>query len=169
MGGIVAMEILRQAPERVERIALLDTNPLAEQPRMQSRRNTQIAQVQVGALARVMREEMKPNYLSNGSDRPEILNLCMDMAIAIGADAFTNQSRALQSRPDQVATLKKCNIPTLLLCGRNDRLCPPDRHQMMHDLMPHSAFHIVEDAGHLPSLEQPQKTTQALAQWLEAT
>ena len=84
MGGIVAMEILRRAPGRVTRLALLDTNPLAETSEVQARRLPQIAKVQSGGLAEVMRDDMKPNYLSDGPRKQEILNLCMDMALTLG-------------------------------------------------------------------------------------
>ncbi|RLJ36156.1 pimeloyl-ACP methyl ester carboxylesterase [Litoreibacter meonggei] len=168
MGGIVAMEVLRQAPERVERIALLDTNPLAESDKVKAMREPQIAKVQAGGLATVMRDEMKPNYLTDGPRRAEILNLCMDMADAVGPEGFVAQSRALQTRPDQSATLQNCDVPALILCGREDALCPIHRHELMHSLMPQSTMHIVENAGHLPTLEQPDETTAALSRWLEA-
>ena len=169
MGGIVAMEILRQAPTRVERLALMDTNPLAETSKMQTRREPQIAKVQNDGLKDVMREEMKPNYLADGPRRETVLNLCMDMALALGPDVFVNQSRALQTRSDQTETLKSCTLPTLILCGREDRLCPVHRHEMMKRLMPHATLEVIENAGHLPTLEQPEQTTAALMRWLEAT
>lgn len=168
MGGIIAMEVLRQAPARVMRLALLDTNPRSETLQVQAMREPQIAAVQNGDLIRVMRDEMKPNYLTDGPRRAEILDLCMKMAAALGPDAFVAQSRSLQTRPDQSETLRKCTVPTLILCGRDDALCPVHRHSLMHDLIPHSALHIVENAGHLPTLEQPTETTVALARWLEA-
>lgn len=166
MGGIVAMELLRQAPDRVERIALLDTNPLAETDAVKALREPQIAKVQAGQLATVMRDEMKPNYLSNTPARAEILDLCMAMAQALGPDVFVSQSRALQTRPDQQEILRKARLPALVLCGRDDTLCPVHRHELMHALLPGSTLHIVENAGHLPTLEQPGETTQALARWL---
>lgn len=168
MGGIVAMEILRQAPDRVERIALLDTNPLAETDHVRDRREPQIDKVRNGGLIDVMRDEMKPNYLTDGPERDRILALCMDMAQTLGPDLFVDQSRALQTRPDQSQTLQNSAIPTLILCGREDRLCPVSRHRLMKELMPHATLVIIENAGHLPTLEQPQQTTAALARWLEA-
>ena len=169
MGGVVAMEILRQAPERVERLALLDTNPLPELAEVAARREPQIEKVQQGKLDAVMRDEMKPNYLADGPNRPAILDLCMEMAQSLGPEVFIAQSRALQSRPSQIEILKASDIPTLILCGRDDRLCPVERHQLMHELMPHATFTIIENAGHLPTLEQPKETTAALARWLEAS
>ncbi|WP_420585052.1 alpha/beta fold hydrolase [Ruegeria sp.] len=169
MGGIVAMEVLRQAPERVSRLALLDTNPLAEMPEVKARRAPQMAAVQDGRLWQVMREEMKPNYLAEGPQQGAILDLCMAMAVDLGPDVFLRQSRALMDRPDQRATLAAYSGKALVLCGREDGLCPVERHQLMHDLLPDSTLQIIEGAGHLPTLEQPKETTAALARWLEDT
>lgn len=168
MGGIVAMEILRQAPERVTRLALLDTNPRAEASEVQAHRLPQIEKVQSGHLIEVMRDEMKPRYLTDGPNREAILNLCMDMAKSLGPDAFVNQSRALAHRPDQTETLRKSDVPALVLCGRDDGLCPVHRHELMHNLLRNSRLEIIENAGHLPTLEQPEQTTAALSRWLEA-
>ncbi|MBO9465638.1 alpha/beta fold hydrolase [Tropicibacter sp. R15_0] len=168
MGGILAMEVLRLAPERVAGIALIDTNPLAEKDEVKARRAPQITAAESGELRRVMREEMKPNYLTDGPNREAILDLCMAMAMDLGPRVFVNQSKALRDRLDQTETLRAFAGPALVLCGRDDALCPVSRHELMHDLMPHSTFEIIEDAGHLPTLEQPEQTTVALSRWLEA-
>ncbi|WP_298848922.1 alpha/beta fold hydrolase [uncultured Ruegeria sp.] len=167
MGGIVAMEILRQAPDRVAGLALMDTNPLAELDEVKARRGPQIDAVERGNLRNVMAEEMKPNYLTDGPRRAAILELCMDMAMDLGQDVFINQSKALRDRPDQSDTLRDWTGPALVLCGRDDALCPVSRHGLMHELMPQSRLEIIENAGHLPTLEQPQQTTAALIRWLE--
>ncbi|WP_170410125.1 alpha/beta fold hydrolase [Ruegeria atlantica] len=169
MGGIVAMEVLRQAPERVSQLALLDTNPRAEMPEVKARRAPQMAAVREGKLRSVMRDEMKPSYLADGPNQGAILDLCMAMATDLGPDVFLLQSQALMDRPDQTNTLKAFTGKALVLCGREDRLCPVERHQLMHDLLPNSALEIIDGAGHLPTLEQPQKTTAALIRWLEDT
>ena len=116
-----------------------------------------------------MRDEMKPSYLSDGPNRGAILDLCMAMATDLGPDVFLRQSQALMDRPDQSVTLTAYTGKGLVLCGQEDRLCPVERHQLMHDLLPDSALEIIEGAGHLPTLEQPQKTTAALIRWLEDT
>ncbi len=167
MGGIVAMEVMRQAPERVEKLALLDTNPLAEIEEKQLAREPQILKVQNGGLIEVMRDELKPNYLVDGPNKPKILDLCMDMAVDLGVEVFINQSRALQNRPDQQDTLSHIEVPTLILCGAADRLCPVERHELMHELIPGSKLTVIEGAGHMPTLEQPAQTTAALQNWLE--
>lgn len=168
MGGILAMEVLRQAPDRVAGLALMDTNPMAEKDEVKARRAPQIAAAQAGELRRVMRDGMKPNYLKDGPNREAILDLCMAMAMDLGPGVFVNQSKALRDRLDQTDTLRAFAGPALVLCGRDDALCPVSRHELMHDLMPHSIFEIIEDAGHLPTLEQPEQTTVALSRWLEA-
>ncbi len=167
MGGIVAMEMLRQAPERIKKIALLDTNPRAELEDVKQRREPQIAKVQAGGLRDVMRDEMKPNYLADTPQRDQILDLCMDMALKLGPEIFVKQSRALQSRPDQQDILTASDCPALILCGREDLLCPIERHELMHHLMKNSHLEIIDQAGHLPTLEQPIKTNQALLRWME--
>ena len=169
MGGIVAMEVLSQASERVERLALLDTNPLAELSDVAKRRGPQIDAVKNGQFKEIIRDEMKPNYLFDGVKKPETLKLCMDMALDIGPDAFIRQSIALRDRVDQKNTLRTYKRPALVLCGRHDVLCPLERHELMHTLLENSKLEILEDAGHLPTLEQPKITTIALASWLEDT
>ena len=166
MGGIVAMEVFRQAPERITRLALLDTNPKAEAATIAEKREPQMQKVRDGQLRAVMRDEMKPNYLTDGPRMGQILDLCMAMAETLGPDVFIAQSRALQSRPDQQDTLRTVRVPTLILCGEDDTLCPIHRHELMHDLIPGSTLKIIKNAGHLPTLEQPDATNEALAKWL---
>jgi len=169
MGGIVAMEVIRQAPDRVAGLALMDTNPLAEAEHVKARRQPQMDRAAAGGLGAVMRDEMKPNYLADGPGRAAILDLCMDMALDLGPDVFIRQSRALHDRPDQCETLRGFDRPALVLCGRDDSLCPVARHELMHALLPHSTLRVIEGAGHLPTLEQPDATTAALRRWLEET
>ena len=167
MGGIVAMELLRRAPDRITRIALMDTNPLAETPPVAAAREPQIVGVRTGRLEQVMREEMKPHYLAPGLHRGEVLDLVMDMALTLGPEVLVRQSRALQRRRDQQGTLRKCKVPTLVLCGAHDVLCPVKRHTFMAELIPYARLVVLENAGHLPTLEAPAETTQALRDWMK--
>ena len=166
MGGIVAMEVIRQAPDRVRALALMDTNCEAESDKIKAFRQPQIDKVAAGNLTSVMRDEMKPNYLADGPNRAEVLDLCMDMALSLGPDVFIRQSSALRDRPDQKTTLKQWHKPTLILCGEDDRLCPLHRHTLMADLMPQATLEVIKGAGHLPPLEQPQATRAAINRWL---
>jgi len=166
MGGIVAMEIVRLAPDRVERLCLLDTNHLAETEERQSQREPQIKAIRDGRLDAVMRDEMKPNYLFDGPRKATILDICMDMARALGPEVFERQSRALQSRRNQTETLQAYLGKTLILCGRHDILCPVSRHEEMASMMPNASLAIIEEAGHMPTLEQPRESNRHLSDWL---
>lgn len=167
LGGIIAMEVIRQAPRRVSRLALMDTNSAAETPQVAAAREPQIARVMAGLLPEVMREEMKPTYLAPGPRRQEVLDLVLDMAMEQGEGVFLRQSRALQRRLDQQHTLREVAVPTLILCGEQDTLCPLKRHEFMAELIPNAQLVVVPDAGHLPTLERPQAVTDALKDWLE--
>ena len=163
MGGILAMEIMRQAPQRVTHLALIDTNPFAERDEVKARRTPQMDAVRDGRLAAVMRDEMKPNYFTHRPDSADLLDLTMAMATDLGPDAFIAQSLALRDRPDYEATLRHVTCSTLILCGRHDQLCPVERHEAMKAMIPHARLCIVEDAGHLPTIETPDIVKTATA------
>ena len=167
MGGIVAMEILRRAPQRVLRIALLDTNPLAETPATAAAYEPWIVGAKAGRLEDILGEVMRPEFLAPGTHRNEVLALVREMGLALGADVFVRQARALQRRPDQQKALRQCKVPALILCGEHDGLTPVKRHTFMAELMPYAELRIIEAAGHLPTLEQPEATTRALREWLK--
>lgn len=168
MGGIVAMEMLRQSRDRVTRLALMDTNCQAELPSVAAAREPLIVQARAGRLDEAMREQMKPEFLAPGPHRFEVMELVMDMAMTLGAEVFVQQSRALQRRPDQQATLRRANIPTLVLCGAHDTLTPVRRHEFIAHLMPLARLEVIPEAGHLPPLERPHALTRILRAWLHA-
>ena len=167
MGGILAMEIIRQAPQRVTHLALIDTNPFAERDEVKARRTPQMDAARDGRLAAVMRDEMKPSYFTHRADNADLLDLTMAMATDLGPDAFIAQSLALRDRPDYEATLRHVTCSTLILCGRHDQLCPVERHEAMKAMIPHARLCIVEEAGHLPTIETPGIVTTALQELLE--
>ncbi len=167
MGGIVAMEILRRAPERVTRIALMDTNPLAETPQSATAYEPMIIGARAGRLDEVMRGFMQPDFLAPGPQRSEILNQIYAMAASLGPEIFVRQCRALQRRRDQQATLRRCKAPALVLCGEHDGLTPVKRHQFMAELIPFAELVLIPEAGHLPVLEQPELVNMALREWLK--
>ena len=166
MGGIVAMEIYSQEPNRIEKLILMDTNPKAELDEVKLKREPQIKDVREGKLLEVMRDEMKPNYLAESENKSSVLDVCMDMALSLGPDVFINQSRALQKRADQQNTIQSINIPVLIMCGSEDKLCTVERHEMMHNMISDSDLKIINNAGHMPTLEQPRETTEVLKEWL---
>ncbi|MEM1038372.1 MAG: alpha/beta fold hydrolase [Pseudomonadota bacterium] len=167
MGGIVAMEIIRQARHRVARLALLDTNHLADAPARYEIRNRQIKDVKNGRLRDVIVEEMKPAYLAEANrSNQTLLDLLIDMAMEVGEQAFIAQSTALRDRVDQTEMLQTFHAPALVLCGAEDSLCPPDRHQQMSNLLPNARLQILDDCGHISTLEAPSSVTTALQLFL---
>jgi pimeloyl-ACP methyl ester carboxylesterase len=167
MGGIVAMEMCSQEPDRIEKLVIMDSNPKPELEETKLKREPQIRDVISGNLAQVMKEEMKPNYLADSYKQKDILNTCMEMALTLGPEVFVRQSRALQSRDDQQSTLKDLDIPVLIMCGSDDKLCSLEKHELMHNIINDSKLEVVMDAGHMPTLEQPQKTTEVIKSWLK--
>ena len=167
MGGIVAMELLRQAPDRITHCALLDTNHKAELPERQSRRHQEIARAEKGELRQLIIEEMKPAYLSpSHSYNRDFLQLVVDMAMELGTEVFINQSLALRDRPDYSEVLRQANCPMLLLCGEEDSLCPVSRHKEIQQLTKQAHLYVIKGAGHLANLEKPTEVNEKLARWL---
>jgi pimeloyl-ACP methyl ester carboxylesterase len=166
MGGIVAMEVVRQAPERITRLALMDTNPWAELDEVNDARQPQIEAVQTGQLEQLLREVMVPRYFTSHQTHSELDELCVDMALSLGKEVFVRQSHALKNRRDQQATLASFNKPCLVLMGEEDELCPLDRHQCLVALLSQATFVNIPHAGHIPTLEQPAATNAALRKWM---
>lgn len=167
MGGIVAMEILRRAPDRVTRLALMDTNALAETPQSAAGYEPFIIKLRAAPLAEAVAMLLRPDTLAPGPGRASVLTQVVEMAQGLGAETIIRQTRALQRRRDYQAELRRCKVPALVLCGAQDGLTPVRRHQFMADLIPYAVLSILEGAGHLPPLEQPAATTAALRAWLD--
>ncbi len=167
MGGIVAMEMLRQAPHRIHRLALIATNHRAETPERQALRVPQINEARDMGIGAYAERILVPLY--GAKDRPLAAadaNLIVSMAESLGHAVFRRQSLALRDRPDQTDTLGAFVGPVLLLCGSADQLCPISRHTDMAQLLPQATLRVILGAGHLPSLEAPDAVTDALITWL---
>ena len=167
MGGIVAMEMVRLASERVERLALLDTNQRAEIEERKALRVPQIDRAKAGDLKSVLIDEMKPNYLAPANrTNQKLLDVVLNMGLDLGEDVFERQSLALRDRRDQSQTLSLYEGNTLVLCGVYDALCPVERHEEIANLISKSTLNVIPDCGHLSTLEAPQVVTRALQEWL---
>ena len=166
MGGIVAMEIIRQAPERVTRLALMDTNPCSEEEAVKITRQPQINAVLAGRLEPLLRDIMVPQYFATQEAQSQFNQLCVDMALGLGEEVFVRQSLALKNRRDQRETLALFDKPCLVLMGEADEICPLERHECMVALLSNVAFVKIHNAGHIPTLEQPAATNAALRQWM---
>jgi pimeloyl-ACP methyl ester carboxylesterase len=98
--------------------------------------------------------------------RDEVLALVQDMAATLGIGQFQRQLRVMQRRPDQQKTLRKANVPTLILAGEADTLVPRRRAEFLAAMMPHGCLEVIPESGHLPQLEQPEAVTKALQTFL---
>jgi len=165
MGGIVAMELLRRAPERITRLALMDTNALPETPQSAAGYEPLIIKLRAGAVDEAVQAMIGPETLAPGAGRMAVLALMAEMAHAVGAEATIRQVRALQRRRDYQAVLRRCRVPALVLCGAHDRLTPVRRHELMAGLIPDAELLVIDEAGHLPVLETPEAVNAALAGW----
>jgi pimeloyl-ACP methyl ester carboxylesterase len=165
MGGIVALEIARQAYERITGMALIDTTSRADTRGPERLR--QQDDIRAGHLERVVIDELKPNYLAAcHRGNQDMLNLLRQMAVDLGPEVFIAQSEALRTRADLTSVLASLDMPVLVACGREDSLCPPDLHQSMAQAIPNATYICVEQAGHLLPLEQPHVFAQTLTTFL---
>ena len=168
MGGYVALEILRRAADRVERLALLDTSARADSDE-QLRRRTGLLQLAdmgrfKGVTPRLLPMLVHPDRL----DDPAVTGPIFEMAARVGRDGFIRQQKAILSRADSRDLLPGIACPTLVVCGRQDQLTPLALSEEMAAAIPGAVLEIVETCGHLPALEHPAVTTGLLRRWLEA-
>lgn len=166
MGGYVCFEVLRRAPTRVTRLALLDTQARADTPEATQRRKDLMALAErgefTGVAPRLLPLFLHPDHLERLG--PTVTS----MAAAVGKDAFLRQQRAIMARPDSRPLLSSIGCPTLVLCGRQDQLTPPALHEEMAAAIPDATLVVLPRCGHLTPLERPEAVTAQLLAWLEA-
>lgn len=166
LGGDVALDIIRRIPDRVTRVVLLATDPLAEAPQAAAARESRIVASRAGRLAEAMEQEIPATALADTEWRGEIMALIRDMALTLGEGVFLRQSRALQRRPDQQKTMRRIKLPALVIAGDLDTLVPMRRQEFTANLMPFGKLHVVAGAGHFTPLEQPEAVSAALEAFL---
>lgn len=166
LGGDIALDLIRRVPDRVTRVILMATDPLAEPPAAAAAREARMVAARAGRLAQAMREEIPPAALADTPWRDEVLALVADMALGLGEGVFLRQSRALQRRPDQQKTMRRVKLPALVLAGEADTLVPLRRQEFTANLMPFGQLKVIAGAGHLAPLEQPEAVSEALAAFL---
>jgi pimeloyl-ACP methyl ester carboxylesterase len=166
MGGYVALEIVRQAPERIMKLALLDTNARADTDKQRRRRRGLMALADRGEFRgvtpRLLPMLIHPDRIGEEALTGEV----MAMAERVGRDAFLRQQKLIMDRPDSRLWLSSIQLPTLVLCGRQDAISTREMHVEMADAIPGARLAIVEECGHLASLERPHATTALMRDWL---
>lgn len=167
MGGTVALEVIQRAPERVSRIALINTVAQADTPSMASDRETQIIAAKSGRFDDVISHELDPARLHDDADTAALVPLFRQMGQGIGADAYVAAARAMQKRKDQQNVLRKIRQPALVISGAADPLTPLRRQEFIAEMIPYAQHEVIEGAGFMPTLEQPDRVSDVLRSWIK--
>jgi pimeloyl-ACP methyl ester carboxylesterase len=167
MGGYVALEILRRAPERVARLALLDTQARADTEEGKARRRGLMELAEKGEFLGVA-PRLLPLFIGTDAlNDPRIVATVQGMAESTGKDAFLRQQTAIMGRPDSRRGLRAIACPTLVLAGRDDQVTPPELQLEMAGLIPDATLVLLPRCGHLAPLERPAAVTRQLMGWLD--
>jgi len=166
MGGYIALEIVRLAPDRVSRLALLDTSARPDTPEQSEVRRGLISRAQAGGFGAVLAETAPRLLHPDHQTDPTLLATQVRMGLAVGARAYASQQTAIISRVDSRPHLSAVAVPTMVLVGDGDVLTPPDRAIEMASAIPGARLEIIEGAGHLTPLEQPDAVGRLLSEWL---
>ena len=168
MGGYIAYEIVRQAPERVQRLALLDTGCRADTPERTASRRDLVANARRKGVAHAQRLLMPALVHKARLADKALVESVVQMAVDTGLAAFERQEAALIGRPDNRPFLPHVRCPTLVIVGREDALTPPEVAREIAKGIPGARLKIIPDCGHLSTLERPEAVNRALRAWLTA-
>jgi pimeloyl-ACP methyl ester carboxylesterase len=165
LGGYVAQEIARQAPDRIERLALVDTSIRPDSPERAAARRSLVATARLPGQFKGITDRMLPTYVhpSRLSDR-DLIGRIRAMNERLGREVFIRQNEL--DRPDGEAVLRSLTCPVLIMCGEQDALTPLSDHQEMAAMLPHAQLVIIEESGHMAPMERPRAVTEALRPWL---
>jgi pimeloyl-ACP methyl ester carboxylesterase len=168
MGGFVAFEMLRKAPERVHCLALLSTLAPADTAVQTARREGYLRLVEAGNFAGVVEERIPILLPPDRRGDRALVDIVRSMAADTGADTFLHQQRAIMTRPDSRPGLPVIGCPTLILFARQDGIVTREHQDEMLRAIPGARLEVVEDCGHIMTLEQPERVANLLAGWIAA-
>lgn len=166
MGGYIALEVMRRAPERVERLALLDTSSRPDTAE-QTEARFELARLGKESGLEEVARTLLPRLLHPSRINDEsLVSTITDMALSTGAGVFERQEKAIIARSDSREILSSIACPTLVLCGREDAITPMALHEELSENIPGAKFRVMEKCGHLSTLERPDEVNGALREWL---
>ncbi len=166
MGGYVALELMATVPERIDRLALIDTSGRADTPEQLRRRRGLIQLADRGEFKGVTPRLLPMLIHPARTGDAALTRVVMDMAERVGKDAFLRQQKAIMGRPDRRPLLPKIHVPTLVLCGNEDALTPVELSRELATGIATSRLVVVPDCGHLATIERPEAATSAMRLWL---
>lgn len=167
MGGYIAFEIWRQAPERVMGLALVDTRADPDSPEATARRRDAVALAQSGKFRQALLNAFPMAVHPDHVDSEPLRDLHLRMSLANGVEAYARHQEAIITRPDSRPDLGSIAVPTTIVVGEGDRLTPPDLSREMVAAISGATLELIPDAGHLALAEQPEATTAELLRWLD--
>jgi pimeloyl-ACP methyl ester carboxylesterase len=166
LGGIVALEMIHQAPHRIAALALVDTTARADPVANAAIRRGAVERARAHGMASYI-DDAWPDHVSPvNAGRRDLRDLLVAMAERGGADALASQTEVAIHRADSRPRLPQIEVPTLVLCGQDDGICRPDLHREIADLIPTSTLAVVPDAGHFLLVERPDKVAAPVRSWL---
>jgi pimeloyl-ACP methyl ester carboxylesterase len=166
MGGYVLLEMLRQAPERISRICLLDTSARADLPEEVEERHRVIGVAGGGKYEAFVRDIVPSALHASRANDAALIETLVDMALRIGPEAFCRQQRIIMNRPDSRADLAGITCPALIICGREDVVTPLELSEEMAAGIPDARLVVIEECNHYASMERPWAVSALLQQWL---
>ncbi|MEE1657786.1 alpha/beta fold hydrolase [Microvirga sp. CF3062] len=166
MGGYIALEVMRQAPERVARLALLDTSARPDSVEASQDRERLIALAQAGRFEDIHSRLWPRLVHSDRQADQDLQEVVIGMMRETGAEAYIRQQRAIMARADSRPNLPGIEVPTLVLVGEGDAIMPPEIAREMAEMIEWASLVVVPESGHLSTLEQPERVTRALRLWL---
>ncbi|MBZ5762357.1 alpha/beta hydrolase [Rhizobium sp. VS19-DR104.2] len=167
MGGYVALEIMRQAPERVSKLALLDTSARPDTQEQVAQRRGMLAQAKGGDFNELLSQVMSILLHPAHRDDQHLLEVNIRMGLTVGVEGFERQTEAIIGRADSCPHLADITVPTLVLVGDCDSITPPFLSKEIAAAIPDSSLVIIPKCGHGSTLEQPEAVNRALVTWLE--
>jgi pimeloyl-ACP methyl ester carboxylesterase len=168
MGGFVAFEVLRRAPERVAKLVLISTLASADGPAQTARRQGYIDLVESGRFADVVEERIPILFPEEKRADARLLGIARTMAAETGAETFLRQQRAIMARIDSRPSLAAINVPTLLIWGDQDGITSYAHHEEILTAIPSARLAIIAGAGHLPTIEAPESVVPLLNEFIDA-
>ena len=169
LGGYMAFEVIRRALHRLQRLALIDTTAVADHLPRRLGRLQDIAKVKQGGIEALIPELPARWVLPAHTHDAALVALIGSMAHSVGARGQFHQQTAMLGRPDSHQDLARVRVPTLVVCGRQDPVTPLADHEAMAACVPEARLAVIEQCGHLSTIEQPQAVTDVLSRWLHTT
>ncbi len=166
MGGYVLAELWRQAPERITRVCFVDTSARADTPEQTARRRGLLELAEIGRFKGIT-PRLLPLLVHEERLKDEVLvGRILGMAEKIGQDGFIRQQTAIMARADSRAVLPTIGVPAMVICGRQDQLLPLEHSEEIARGIPGAELIVIEECGHLPTMEKPVETNTAMREWL---